>query len=221
VSYFSGGFDGGRGGGRAFDGGGFGGGGGRYGGFGGGGRYGGFGGGGRYGGGRYHEEQQQQQQQQGGQPSYVRPVGAPLPLVSGGVHSAVQREIEVLLAGGCALVNAHSCRRLALGVWFMHVHPSWCEASCCRRSVVGCRRRTLSPHARATTLPPHVAHTTPRTGQSYGQLMAMERDITAKLSAGEGDPEYWEVRVCRRRPGRGASTRRRRPPRSCVACMHP
>jgi hypothetical protein len=30
-------------------------------------------------------------------------------------------------------------------------------------------------------------------GQTYGQLMQMEKDIQRQLAAGEGDPEYWEV----------------------------
>jgi hypothetical protein len=34
-------------------------------------------------------------------------------------------------------------------------------------------------------------------GQTYSQLMSMEKDIQRQLAAGEGDPEYWEVR----RPG--------------------
>jgi hypothetical protein len=38
-------------------------------------------------------------------PQYIRAVGAPLPKAAGtGVHSAVQREIENLLAGECVLL---------------------------------------------------------------------------------------------------------------------
>lgn len=52
-----------------------------------------------------------------------------------------------------------------------------------------------------STLPPFppllctLIHTTYiHSGQSFSQLTAMEGDIQRNLVAGEGDPEYWEVR---------------------------